>query len=159
MTTTISWGDASRMLADAGIEEDKSYYRQFTGDNEKAVLAVAMRIQAAWAANDADLFADTFTENGSLLMQDNQLTSREEIRDYMSRGFDGPLKGARVKGWPIEVRFLTDEVALVVTEGGILMAGENEIADGNLIRATWVIRRQPDGQLKLVSHQSSPIKG
>jgi uncharacterized protein (TIGR02246 family) len=157
--TSTSWGDASTLLAAAGTVEDTSYYRQFTAKNEKAALTVAMRIQAAWAANDSDVFADIFTENGSLLMRDSQLTSREDIRSYMASGFAGPLKGARVTGRPIAVEFLSDDVAMVVTEGGIIMAGETDIATENFIRATWVIVRQPDGRLNLVSHQSSPIKG
>lgn len=157
--TTTSWGVAAKILAAAGVHEDTSYYRGYTGEDEKAVLTVAMRIQAAWAANDADTFADVFAEDGSLLMRDTQLVSREEIRSYMTAGFAGPLRGAHVKGWPIAVRFLTDGVAMVVTEGGIVMPGDRDIASENHIRATWVIARRPDGALSLVSHQSSPIKG
>jgi uncharacterized protein (TIGR02246 family) len=158
-TATSSWGNASDLLAASGVDEDESYYRDFTGPDEKAALTVAMRIQAAWARNDADFFADTFTENGSLLMQDKQLTSREQIREYMSEGFAGPLKGARVKGWPITMRFLDENTALVITEGGIMMAGDDDINSDRLIRATWVITREEDGTLRLFSHQSSPIKG
>jgi uncharacterized protein (TIGR02246 family) len=118
-----------------------------------------MRIQAAWAANDANAFADVFAENGSLLMRDTQLKGRDEIRTFMASGFSGPFSGARVKGWPIAVRFLTDDVAMFVTEGGIMLRGHTDIAAENFIRATWVVGRQPDGQLKLFSHQSSPVKG
>lgn len=157
--TTTSWGEASTLLAAAGIAEDTSYYRDFTGENEKAALTVAMRIQAAWQANDPDLFADTFAENGSLLLQDHQMTSREQIRGYMTEAFRGSLQGARVKGWPVEIKFLTDEVAMVITEGGIMSPGETEVSDANLIRATWIIRRETDGRLSLMSHQSCPIKG
>lgn len=159
MTTTVSWGSASKILAGVGVAEDSSYYRQFTSENEKAALTVAMRIQAAWAANDANVFADVFLANGSLLMRDNQLRGREEIRAYMAGAFDGPLKGHFVKGWPIEVQFLTDSVAMVVTEGGIMKQGDTEIPAQSFIRATWVIVRQPDGQLYLASHQGSPVKG
>ncbi len=159
MSTTTSWGNATDRLAAAGVEEDESYYREFTDPDEKAALTVAMRIQDAWVQNDADVFADIFTDNGSLLMQDNQLTSREQIHSYMSDGFDGGLKGARVKGWPISVQFLTEDVALVITEGGIIMAGDTEIAADRFIRASWVIAKEADGALRLVSHQSSPIGG
>ena len=79
------------------------------------------------------MFADVFTADGSLLMRDEQLTSREEILAYMSRGFRRAAGGAGVKGWPVEVTFLTDDVALVVTEGGIIMAGQDDIAQ-SLIR-------------------------
>ncbi|GAA2601547.1 SgcJ/EcaC family oxidoreductase [Actinomadura fulvescens] len=158
MTTRTSWGAASTILSAAGVSEDTSYYRGYTGEDEKAALTVPMRIQAAWAANDADAFADVFADNGSLLMRDDQLTSREEIRSYMARAFQGPLAGARVKGWPVEIKFLTDEVAVVITEGGIMLPEDTEVSAANFIRATWVIARSPDGALKLVSHQSSPIK-
>jgi uncharacterized protein (TIGR02246 family) len=159
LATAPIWGDASAILTAASLTEDASYYRGFTGDDEKSALTVPMRIQAAWAANDADAFADVFAENGSLLMQENQLTSRDDIRSYMAGAFEGPLNGARVKGWPIAVEFLTDDVAMVITEGGILMPGDAEIQAENFIRATWVIVRKSDGELSLVSHQSSPIKG
>jgi len=58
------------------------------------VLAVPQLIQAAWAAGDADAFAAVFTDNGSLLMRENQLTSRAEIHAYMAAGFRGDRLGA-----------------------------------------------------------------
>jgi uncharacterized protein (TIGR02246 family) len=158
-TATKSWGRATEILAAASVDEDMSYYREFTGADEKAVLTVPMRIQEAWALNDADVFADIFTENGSLLMRDDQLTSREEIRSYFTAGFKGIYKGARVTGWPLFLRFLSDDVAMVITEGGILLAGDTEVAPSRQIRATWIIVKQQEGQLNLMSHQSSPIKG
>jgi uncharacterized protein (TIGR02246 family) len=157
--TDTSWGDASELLAAAGLPEDQSYYREFTGDDERAVLTVAMRIQAAWKVNDADAFADVFRSDGSLLMQDTQLTSREDIRAFMQAGFDGPYKGARVNGWPLEIQFLSDDVAVVVTEGGIILPGETESAPARKIRATWVVVRDADNTLSLLSHQSSPLGG
>jgi uncharacterized protein (TIGR02246 family) len=157
VATTVL-GTAAEILAAVGVEEDVSFYGPFTDEADKAVLTVPMRIMAAWAANDPDTFASIFTGNGSLLMQDNQLTSREEIRAYMAAGFEGPLKGAAVTGWPLYVKYLTPAAAIVVTQGGILMAGDTELAPERQIRATWVIVAQ-DGQWKLLSHQSCPIKG
>ncbi|MEU8775820.1 SgcJ/EcaC family oxidoreductase [Streptomyces sp. NPDC048606] len=157
--TATSWGNAAELLAAAGVEEDVDYYRSFTSPDEKAVLSVAQRVQAAWAANDGDVFADCFSENGSLLMQDDQLTSREEIRSYMTQGFRGIYKGAHVTGYPLSLKFLSDGVALAVTEGGIVLDGETEVAPQRRIRATWVIVREGEGDLRLFSHQSSPING
>ncbi|XVV00476.1 SgcJ/EcaC family oxidoreductase [Actinosynnema sp. CA-248983] len=157
-TATKGWGDASQILAEAGVHEDPSYYRGFTAEDEKAVLTVPMRIQEAWERNDADMFADMFAENGSLLMQDTQLTSREQIRRYMAEGFRGPLKGARVRGGPLEIKFLSDTAAMVISEGGIQLAGETVTAPARSVRVTWVIVKESGG-LKLFSHQSSPVKG
>jgi uncharacterized protein (TIGR02246 family) len=154
-----SWGDAGAMLATAEVAEDPSYYRQFTGADEKAALTVGLRIQDAWAANDADAFADVFAENGSLLMRDEQLTSRAAIRSYMASGFAGPFRGARVTGWPLEVKFLNDDLAFLVTQGGIVLATDAELLPEREIRAVWVIVRRAPGKLELLSHQSSPVKG
>jgi uncharacterized protein (TIGR02246 family) len=153
-----SWGDAGTMLATAGVAEDPTYYRQFTGADEKAALTIGLRIQAAWAANDADAFAEVFAENGSLLMRDEQLTSRAQIRSYMADGFAGPFRGARVTGWPIEVKFLADDAAFLVTQGGIVLPPDDELLPEREIRAVWVIARREPGVLELLSHQSSPIK-
>jgi len=157
--TATSWGDASAHLAAVGVPEDVEFYREFTDGDERAVLTVPLRITHAWRINDPDLFADTFAEDGSLLVQDNQLTSREQIREYMGKGFDGGLAGAKVTGRPLEVKFLAPGVAIVITEGGIIMNGETEIAPERRIRACWVIVRGADGNLSLFSHQSSPIAG
>jgi uncharacterized protein (TIGR02246 family) len=154
-----SWGDAGTMLAAAEVAEDPSYYRQFTGADEKAVLTIGLRIQHAWAANDADAFAEVFAENGSLLMRDEQLTSRAQIRSYMAAGFAGPFRGARVTGWPLEVKFLGDDLAFLVTQGGIVLATDAELLPEREIRAVWVIVRRAPGKLELLSHQSSPVKG
>ncbi|MEU4766122.1 SgcJ/EcaC family oxidoreductase [Actinosynnema sp. NPDC023794] len=158
-TATNGWGNASQLLAEAGIREDTSFYRGFTAEDEKAVLTVPMRLREAWERNDADMFADTFAENGSLLMQDTQLTSREEIRQHMAEGFRGDLKGARVRGGPLEIKFLSDTTAMVISEGGIQLAGESTTAPERAVRVTWVIVKQADGGLKLFSHQGSPLKG
>lgn len=150
-------GSAAEIMAAVGVAEDWEFYGPFTGEDEKAVLTVPTRIMAAWAANDADAFAEVFTENGSLLLRDTQLTSREEIRNFMAAGFRGPLAGARVTGWPLTVTPLDDGVAMVVTQGGILPAGATRLAPEQEIRAIWVIVAQ-DAQWKLLSHQSCPAR-
>lgn len=154
-----SWGDASAHLAAAGVPEIDGFYGEFTSAQERAVLTIPQRITHAWATNDADAFADTFTENGSVLLADNQLTSREEIRAYLRDAFAGGLAGARVTGTPLDVKFLADDVAIAITEGGIVLPGEDDVAPQRRIRAVWVIARGEDGTLSLVSHQSSPVAG
>lgn len=157
-TTTSSTNVAAQILASAGVAEDWSYYGPYASDDERAVLAVPQVIQGAWATNDADMFANAFTADGSLLMGDHQLMSREEIRAFMAEAFAGDFRGARVSGWPLCVNFLTEGAAVVVTQGGIKLPGENEIAPEREIRAVWVIVAQ-EGTWRLLSHQSSPIKG
>lgn len=150
-------GTAADILARFGVEEDTSFYGEFTDEADKAVLTVPLRIMAAWKDNDPDTFAAVFADNGSLLLQDTQLTSREEIRAFMAAGFTGPLRGAHVTGWPLLVTHLSEGVSMVVTHGGILMDGDTELLPEREIRATWLIVAR-DGQWQLLSHQSCPAK-
>ncbi|WP_051415462.1 SgcJ/EcaC family oxidoreductase [Nocardiopsis sp. CNT312] len=149
---------ATRVLAEAGVVEDPEYYKDFPDDLSREVLTVPQLIQAAWLANDADFFASVFTPDGSLLIQDEELPDRRAIHSFMAVGFEGPLRGAHVKGWPMAMRFLSPDVALVVTQGGIVMPGEDAVAPEREIRAVWVIVRR-SGRWHLMSHQSSPIRG
>jgi uncharacterized protein (TIGR02246 family) len=148
---------ASSLLAEYDLAEDQTFVGSYTGDAERAVLTVPQIIMAAWAANDADMFASIFTENGSLLMQDDQLTSRDQIRNYMAKGFETGLKGARVTGWPMNIVFLDDDKAMVVTQGGIMFGGESAIAPEREIRAIWTLVAI-DGKWRLLSHHSCPIR-
>ena len=49
--------------------------------------------------------------------------NNDVIRTTMAAGFAGPLKGSRVLDEPQSVRFLGSDTAVVITEGGVLMAG------------------------------------
>jgi uncharacterized protein (TIGR02246 family) len=135
-----------------------TYYGQYTTGEEAAAYTVPLRIRAAWDNNDADALADVFIDNGSLLAGDQQLTSREEIRSYFAEAFAGPFKGSRLIEDPLEVRFVADGVAVAITQGGIVLDGENELAPERTIRTMWVIVKR-DGDWWLASHQTSPVKG
>lgn len=149
--------DAATILARAGIGEDPTYVADFPCPRDRAVLALPQLIREAWARNSADLFSSVFSPNGSLLMGDAQLCSRDEIADFMRAGFDGPLSGARVVGWPIKVTWLTDDVALVVTEGGLILSGQLAPSPDRYIRVIWVIAKTGD-TATLTSHHSTPYE-
>ncbi len=123
-----------------------------------AALAGPLRAQAAWNDNDADAFADVFVENGSILVGDDQLTDRDAIRAYLRDAFAGKLRGTRVVQDPIEVKVLAPDVAVVITEGGVVYEGETEVPADRAVRATWVSVRR-EGEWRLFSQQSSPIAG
>lgn len=125
------------------------------GGDHSAVFAVPERIIKAWANNDADMFADTFTEDGTLTLPGLHLTSREEIRTYMAAAYAGPFKGTRVFGEPIGVKYLADTAALVITRGGVLAPGDEEVAPEREIRATWVLSKR-DKEWLITSYQNTP---
>jgi uncharacterized protein (TIGR02246 family) len=126
--------------------------------DEAQVRGVSERIVSAWAKHDADAFAETFTEDGSLILPGGiYLTSREEIRAFMAQGFAGPYKGTQVTGSPIQVKPLAAGVVLMLTQGGVLAPGEKTVAPEREIRASWLIVKR-DGQWLLTAYQNTPVR-
>lgn len=144
------------MTTVASNPELDAYYGPFTSDKEKEVLGLPLRLVAAWTVNDADSVADVFTEDGVLILPGDVFKQgRDEIRAFMAAAYAGPFKGTGVTGQPVDVRFLTDEVALLRTHGGILAPGETEIAPELAVRSTWVAVKR-DGEWQLAGYQNSP---
>jgi uncharacterized protein (TIGR02246 family) len=121
-----------------------------------AAAKAPQRIVEAWAANDADAFAAACTEDATMLLPgDVFLKSREEIRDFMAKGYAGPYKGTRVFGEPLSIRFVGDGVCVLVTQGGVLKPGESTVSDEEAIRATWILREQDSEWLICGYHNSN----
>jgi uncharacterized protein (TIGR02246 family) len=134
-----------------------AYYGEFTSDKEKEVLGVPLRMVRSWAKNDADGVSKVFTEDGILILPGDVLKKgRDEIRNFMVAAYAGPFKNTGVIGNPADIRFVTDEVALLRTHGGILAEGETEIDPELAVRSTWVCVKQDDGEWYLAGYQNSP---
>jgi uncharacterized protein (TIGR02246 family) len=117
----------------------------------QAVLDVLAGVYRAWEAGDADAFVADYTDDASVIQPGVYEKDREEIRATLAAGFAGPLSGSRAIDHPVDVRFLTDDTAIVVSEGGIIFPGQDAVAGERLVRATWVLvrarRRLADGLL------------
>jgi uncharacterized protein (TIGR02246 family) len=148
--------EAASLVAKA--KQWASYYGDYPNGEEGAVLTAPLRVRAAWAANDADAFADMFIDNGSQLVGDTQLRGREEIRSYMKEAFAGGWKGSHLTEEPREIRLLTDDVAVAITQGGVVRAGRDTLEPTDEVRTMWVLVKR-DGDWRVASHQTSPVKG
>jgi uncharacterized protein (TIGR02246 family) len=147
---------ASKLVAAA--KEWATLYGDFTQGDEAEAYTAVLRAKAAWDKNDADGFADVFIENGSFLVGDEQLVSREQIRDYLKKAFATYSAGSTLPQQPIDIKLISADVALVITDGGVLAAGQVELGPGESTRGVWVVVKQ-DRIWHLVSLQTSPIKG
>lgn len=120
---------------------------------QAAIAAVAQRVVTAWAAHDADAFASVFVEDGTMVMPGLYFKGRDQIRDYMAKAYADEYRGTQVTGQPLNLKFLSDSSAVLLTEGGVLHPGENKPTHERAIRASWVVVKE-DGHWLLASYQN-----
>lgn len=119
------------------------------------IAAVPARMIQCWAAHDADAFAELFVEDGSLILPGRYKKGRDEIRSFMANAFQGPYKGSRVVGQPIDIKPLGPGAVALTTEGGVIQAGEEGLSDKAAIRASWILVKR-DGQWRLAVYHNCP---
>ncbi|MCW2889850.1 MAG: hypothetical protein JWL58_6712 [Streptosporangiaceae bacterium] len=122
-------------------ESPTSDTRPVPGDGERALRAVFDAVSRAWADNDADLFVQSYTDDATAILPGYHLPSRTDIRASMAAAFTGPLKGSRRIHMVQNVRFLNDDIAIVISRSGTQFPGEAEPAPEQWALATWVLAR------------------
>jgi uncharacterized protein (TIGR02246 family) len=123
--------------------------------DRRAIVDVLARLYKAWEANDAEAFVADYTDDASVIQPGVYKKDREEIRTTMAAAFAGPLNGSRATDQPVDVRFLSDDTAIVVSEGGIIFPGQDAVASEQLVRATWALVRRGDAW-RIASYHNSP---
>jgi uncharacterized protein (TIGR02246 family) len=126
---------------------------EVTPADQASVAQLTQRFLAAWAYQDADGVADLFVEDGTLILPGIFRKSREDIRAYFREAFEGPYRDTQVVGKPISLRFFGADVALLLSSGGVLAAGETEVSDAQAIRASWFIVRT-EGEWRLAAYHN-----
>jgi len=148
--------DAAALVSSA--KKWATYYGEHANGRAGAVLTAPLRVRAAWDTGDAEALAAMFVDNGSMLLGDRQLTSRDEIRDYLTEVFAGGYRGSRLVEDIRDITELSPTVALAVGESTIVPAGRDEPESGAALRTMWVVVKQ-DGDWRVASWQSSPVTG
>jgi uncharacterized protein (TIGR02246 family) len=113
--------------------------------DQQAVLGVLKGVYEAWEANDAEAFVADYLEDASVVQPGIYKKDRQEIHATMAGAFAGPLQGSRVIDEPRDVRFLNEDTAVVVSEGGIVFPGQDSVPTEGMVRATWVLTKR-DGR-------------
>ncbi|MER7166863.1 SgcJ/EcaC family oxidoreductase [Micromonospora sp. NPDC000207] len=127
-----------------------------TGTDPKAeVAALPQRLVAAWAEHDSAVFAQLFTPDGTMILPGVFCQGHEQIQQFMTNAFAGPYRGTRVTGQPFNIRFLGPDTVVMLTQGGVLAPGEEEVSAERAVRACWLAVRT-DGQWRLAAYQNSP---
>jgi uncharacterized protein (TIGR02246 family) len=126
-------------------------------EDEAAIQAVLVDSYKAWEAGDADGMVANYTGDATAIMAGSLRDSREVIRQNMTLGFEGPLKGSSTYNKQLSIRFVGRDGAIVISESAILFAGETEIPDDlRKVNATWVLEKR-DGQWLIAAYHNSPV--
>jgi uncharacterized protein (TIGR02246 family) len=126
-----------------------------TDADKAAIAALTQKVVAAWAYHDADTFASVFTDDGTMILAGVYCDGPDEVRAFMADAFEGNYKGTQVTGKPISIRDLGPDTAILLSNGGVLGAGETEVTTQNAIRASWLVSRR-DGEWKVAAYQNTP---
>jgi uncharacterized protein (TIGR02246 family) len=123
--------------------------------DDGAVRAVLDDVYAAWAVGDADAFVARYAQNASVVLPGSWLQGKAVIRVAMADAFGGPLKGSRGVHEVQSVRFPAHGTAIVISKGGIAMAGQAEPAAETMSVDTWVLTSQ-DGTWQVEAFHNCP---
>ncbi|GAA4689994.1 SgcJ/EcaC family oxidoreductase [Phytohabitans rumicis] len=126
-------------------------------EDEKAVREIVQRITLSWNENDADRLSTVYTEDASIVLPGAHLKGRSNIRDWMAEAFDGKWKGTRVLGSPLELRYIRDDVMLLISQGGAYPPGATEVPVEHAIRGIWVFVKQ-DGEWIITGYGNTPVR-
>jgi uncharacterized protein (TIGR02246 family) len=97
-----------------------------------------------------------YTADATAIMTGSLRGSRDVIRQNMALSFEGPLKGSSTCNKQLGIRFVGRDGAIVISESGILLAGETEVPDSRKVNATWVFEKR-DGQWLIAAYHNSPV--
>jgi uncharacterized protein (TIGR02246 family) len=124
--------------------------------DEVAIQAVLVDSYGAWEAGDADGMVANYTADATAVLPGSLRDSREVIRESMALAFAGPLQGSSTYNKQLGLRFLGRDAAIVISESGILFAGETEVPDERKVNATWAFEKR-DGQWLIAAYHNSPV--
>ena len=125
-------------------------------EEEVAIQAVLVDSYEAWDAGDADGMVANYTADATAIMTGSLRDSRDVIRENMAQAFEGPLKCSSTYNKQLSLRFVGRDAAIVVSESGILFAGETEVRDTGMVNATWVFEKRA-GQWLIAAYHNSPV--
>lgn len=94
-------------------------------EDERTIRALFERLLEDWGRGDGEAYGSRFTEDADYVAFDGSHTKgRGEISTSHQQLFDKFLKGTRLTGRILSIKFPSPDVALVHTTGGTIMRGK-----------------------------------
>ncbi len=126
--------------------------------DETAIADLLGRTVATWDAQDADAYAELFTEDATLVIAGVQQQGKQEIRAFMAAVFAGPLTGTTFREESPRIRFVAADVAIITSLGGVVLPGGTAVLPSHQRRETWVFSRAGSGWLIESFHNCAASK-
>ncbi len=114
----------------------------------RAIAELGLALQDAWNRGDAAGYASLFTDDADFVAWNGSRgRGRQAIEDGHRRLFDGPLAGSRMvladddaeSASPGSLRFVRPDVAIMVSQGAVTLAGQSAAAPDHESVQTFVL--------------------
>ena len=114
----------------------------------RAILDLGQALQDAWNRGDAAGYASLFTDDADFVAWNGLYgRGRQAIEEAHRPLFDGPLAGSRMIlaggdeefGPPESLRFVRPDVAIMVTSGAVVLAGQSATGSDHESVQTFVL--------------------
>jgi len=117
--------------------------------DELKIRALFEDLLGDWGRGDGEAYGSRFTEDADYVAFDGTHTrGRQEIAASHQRLFDRFLKGTRLTGRLLSIRFPSPDVALVHATGGTVMRGKTKPSpERNSIQTLVAVREGADWRL------------
>lgn len=126
--------------------------------DETAVRALLSQMNEAWERGDARAYGALFTEDADYVVFDGaRLRGRAENAALHQQLFDTILGGTRLRGEVESVAFVSEDVAIVHSSGGVLWPWQREINVRASSRQTLVLVKH-DGRWRIRAFQNTRIR-
>jgi uncharacterized protein (TIGR02246 family) len=129
-----------------------------TIEDEKEIRGLYECQMDGWNQGDAAMFGDTFAEVMDFVAFDgSEFHSRQELVDFHERLFRTHLRGTRLVGTVISLRFLSPDVALLHAKGSTIAAKGTKPSSARDSIQTMVVTRT-GSDWKITAFQNTRIR-
>jgi uncharacterized protein (TIGR02246 family) len=119
---------------------------EVASDREADVRQVFHEFCRAWTEGDAEAFGALFTEDADYVSYDGSwATGRAALQSNHDKLFRGVLTKSAMVGEIESIRFIAEDVAVVIGDGSVLMPWRRELPKRRLSRQTIVFVDTADG--------------
>lgn len=114
--------------------------------DNKAIKQLFGNLADAWNSGDGIRYASYFTNDSDYIAYNGKhLKGRIENAEYHNQLFKGFLKKSKLIGQITDIRFLNNDMAIVIQTGCVQLRFQKQVPKGRLSINTNILVRLPEG--------------